>query len=87
MVAERDADAPAPRIYPAAIVIRLRRESLFRADVAALERLARWLGLPEPRRWRTERERKAKIVEAIERCEKRLAKVEEAGSRVMTGGR
>ncbi|WP_437318258.1 hypothetical protein [Sorangium sp. So ce385] len=87
MLAERNADAAAPRIYPAAIVIRLRRESLFRADVAALERLARWLGLPEPRRWRTERERKAKIVEAIERCEKRLAKVEGAGSQVMTGGR
>ncbi|WP_437502307.1 hypothetical protein [Sorangium sp. So ce1099] len=60
-------------------MIHLRRESLFRADVAAPERLARWLGMPEPRRWRTERERRAKIVEAIERSEKRLAKVEGAG--------
>ncbi|MGK3998887.1 hypothetical protein [Sorangium sp. So ce1024] len=62
-------------------MIRLSRESLFRADVAALERLARWLGVPELRRWRTERERKAKIVESIERHEKRLAKVDGAGPR------
>ncbi|WP_437731456.1 hypothetical protein [Sorangium sp. So ce1335] len=67
-------------------MIRLSRERLFRADIAALERLARWLGLPEPRRWRTERERRAKIVEAIERCEKRLAKVEGAGPRRRRGG-
>ncbi|WP_437987505.1 hypothetical protein [Sorangium sp. So ce117] len=53
-------------------MIRLRRDVLLRADVAPLERLARWLGVPEPRRWRTERERKAKLVEAIERHEKRL---------------
>ncbi|MGK4008486.1 hypothetical protein WMF31_38105 [Sorangium sp. So ce1036] len=68
-------------------MIRLSRESLFRADVAALERLVRWLGLPEPRRWRTERERKAKIVEAIERHEKRLAKVDGAGRRGEGGNR
>ncbi|WP_433928478.1 hypothetical protein AB3662_34395 [Sorangium cellulosum] len=67
-------------------MIRLSRERLFRADITALERLARWLGLPEPRRWRTERERRAKIVEAIERCEKRLAKVEGAGPRGRMGG-
>ncbi|XXT18785.1 hypothetical protein WME94_52020 [Sorangium sp. So ce429] len=59
-------------------MIRLSRESLFRADVAALERLARWLGLSAPRRWRTERERKAKIVESIERHEKWLAKMDRA---------
>ncbi|WP_437601942.1 hypothetical protein WMF28_10030 [Sorangium sp. So ce590] len=68
-------------------MIRLSRESFFRADVAALERLARWLGLPEPRRWRTERERKTKIVEAIERHEKRLAKVDGAGPRGREGSR
>ncbi|WP_437778973.1 hypothetical protein [Sorangium sp. So ce1097] len=68
-------------------MIRLSRESLFRADVAALERLARWLGLPEPRRWRTARERKAKIVEAIERHEKRLAKVDGGGPRGTGGSR
>ncbi|WP_257792754.1 MULTISPECIES: hypothetical protein [Sorangium] len=37
--------------------------------------------MPELRRWRTERERKAKIVESIERHEKRLAKVDGAGPR------
>ncbi|XXY16771.1 hypothetical protein WME88_51900 [Sorangium sp. So ce216] len=57
------------------IVIRLSRESLFLADVAALERLARWLGLPEPRRWRTKREHRAKLVKVTERYEKPLAKL------------
>jgi hypothetical protein len=61
-------------------MIRLRRDTLFRADVTALERLARWLGLPEPRRWRTERERKAKLVEAIERHEKRLQREHGGGT-------
>lgn len=61
-------------------MIRLRREDLFRADVAALERMARWLGLPEPRGWRTERERKAKLVEAIERHEKRLQREHGGGT-------
>jgi hypothetical protein len=61
-------------------MIRLRREDLFRVDVAALERMARWLGLPEPRGWRTERERKAKLVEAIERHEKRLQREHGGGT-------
>ncbi len=66
-------------------MVRLRRDDLFRADIAALERLARWLGLPEPRGWRTERERKAKLVEAIERHEKRVQRVEGAGPLVRIG--
>lgn len=53
-------------------MVRLTREDLFRSDVAALERLVRWLGLPEPKGYKTEPERKAYLVLSIERYEKRV---------------
>jgi hypothetical protein len=53
-------------------VVRLTREDLFRADVAALERLVQWLGIPEPKCYKTEPERKALLVLSIERYEKRI---------------
>lgn len=54
------------------VVIRLSDEDLFRASIEALERLARWLGIPEPKKYNSEKDRRACIVRAIQRYEKRV---------------